>query len=185
MMNKLTALLVVLLCGSLLGAVTVWAGNSNDRVVGYGQIKFKGHGPEWWHNRAAARYTQVKGLQQKLGSTTRALKRMRHVTLTSPDALTAIRLASLAYDVSFDTLYRRASCESTGESPASPPSNSTLNVYARNNGSSDSPMGLFQFKPSTFRSTPYGGYDIYNGYVNALAAAWMVTVGRSGEWACQ
>jgi hypothetical protein len=45
--------------------------------------------------------------------------------------------------------------------------------------------GLFQFMPSTWASTPYGANSIYSVRWQALAAAWMYTQGRSGEWVCQ
>lgn len=156
---------------------------AEDRVSGYGQIKFRAHGPEWWYNRAAQRYDQVTKLRTRLGDRTRALKRARAVTLTRPDALTALRIASIVYHVSFNDLYRRASCESTGSLPASPPSNSTLYEKAQNRTSSAA--GLLQFLDSTWDSTPFADYDVYNGYINALAGAWMITVGRGGEWVCR
>ena len=45
--------------------------------------------------------------------------------------------------------------------------------------------GLFQFLPSTWATTPYAERDIFDPEVNAYAAAWMWSVGRRNEWACQ
>jgi uncharacterized protein YgiM (DUF1202 family) len=45
--------------------------------------------------------------------------------------------------------------------------------------------GLFQFKPSTWRSTPFAEYDIFDPRANANAAAWMWAQGRRREWVCQ
>jgi len=45
--------------------------------------------------------------------------------------------------------------------------------------------GLFQFVPSTFAGTPFGGQSIYDPAANANAAAWMWSQGRRGEWVCQ
>ncbi len=45
--------------------------------------------------------------------------------------------------------------------------------------------GLFQFLPSTFASTPYAEYDIYDPWANANAAGWMWSEGRRNEWVCQ
>jgi len=45
--------------------------------------------------------------------------------------------------------------------------------------------GLFQFKPGTWLSTPYGKYDIFDPRASANAAAWMWSVGRRREWVCQ
>jgi len=45
-------------------------------------------------------------------------------------------------------------------------------------------LGLFQFLPSTWRTTPYRGRWIFSARYSSLAAAWMHRVGRGGEWAC-
>ncbi|MGI8642693.1 MAG: SH3 domain-containing protein, partial [Thermomicrobiales bacterium] len=45
--------------------------------------------------------------------------------------------------------------------------------------------GLFQFIPSTWASTPYAAYDIFDPWASANAAGWMWSVGRRGEWTCQ
>lgn len=54
--------------------------------------------------------------------------------------------------------------------------------YARNPSGAS---GLFQFMPSTFRSTPYRNRSIWSARWNSLAAGWMFKVGRKGEWVCQ
>lgn len=45
-------------------------------------------------------------------------------------------------------------------------------------------MGLFQFLPGTWASTPYAGQDPFDPVANANAAAWMWSMGRRGEWYC-
>ncbi|MDQ4045278.1 MAG: SH3 domain-containing protein, partial [Chloroflexota bacterium] len=45
--------------------------------------------------------------------------------------------------------------------------------------------GLFQFRPGTWATTPYAKQDIFDPVANANAAAWMWSVGRRNEWACQ
>ena len=45
--------------------------------------------------------------------------------------------------------------------------------------------GLFQFKPGTWRSTPFAAYDIFDPRASANAAAWMWSQGRRREWVCQ
>ena len=45
--------------------------------------------------------------------------------------------------------------------------------------------GLFQFIPSTWASTPYSAYDIFDPWASANAAGWMWSVGRRAEWVCQ
>lgn len=44
--------------------------------------------------------------------------------------------------------------------------------------------GLFQFLPSTWRTTPFASYSIFDPWANANAAAWMWQQGRRGEWVC-
>ena len=45
--------------------------------------------------------------------------------------------------------------------------------------------GLFQFIPSTWATTPYASYDIFDPWANANAAGWMWEQGRRNEWVCQ
>jgi Transglycosylase SLT domain len=80
----------------------------------------------------------------------------------------AIDLACAVYG-SCQTLWSLARCESQ------------LRPTARN---ASSASGLFQFLPSTFASTPFGRFSIFSPYSQALAAGWMLTHGRRGEWVC-
>lgn len=50
---------------------------------------------------------------------------------------------------------------------------------------SEHATGLFQFLPSTWRTTPYRNRSIFSARWNAMAAMWMWSVGRRGEWACR
>lgn len=65
-------------------------------------------------------------------------------------------------------LYRVMSCESGGD------------PYADNGVN----KGLFQFHPGTFAGTPYGSASIFDGRAQIMAAAWMWSQGRKGEWGC-
>lgn len=67
------------------------------------------------------------------------------------------------------SLYRVMICESRGDPNA-------------DNGVC---KGLFQFNPNTWAGTPYGGESIYDGQAQIMAAAWMFSQGRKGEWTCQ
>lgn len=87
-----------------------------------------------------------------------------------PEVSTAIGLACVTYHVSCATLWRKARCESH------------LWRYAHNPSGAS---GLLQFLGSTWRSTPYAGFSVFDPYANALAAAWMHANGRGGEWVCQ
>lgn len=117
--------------------------------------------------RLARRVLEARSLKRQLAHA-------RHATTHRPDSLEAIRLAAIAYGVSYGLLERRARCETGGD----------FNPYAKNRTSSAS--GLFQFLyPSTWRSTPYGSESVWSPYANALAAAWMERAGRGGEWTCR
>jgi hypothetical protein len=108
-----------------------------------------------WH-RVAARYLgRVRSLQGAL----------RY----DPETSTAIGLAATVYGHGAE-LWRKARCESH---------------YHRYSVNGDSgAAGLFQFLPSTWARTPFGRYSVFDPYANALAAGWMHSRGRGGEWVC-
>ncbi len=100
----------------------------------------------------------------------RVINQLRQDRLHRPDVTEAINLACAVYG-NCATLWRRARCES--------------HLYAGAKNESGA-TGLFQFLPSTFRSTPYRGFSILSPYANALAAGWMMgPAHRDGEWACR
>jgi hypothetical protein len=138
---------------------------AHHRVVGYGQIRFDGAGPEKW----AARYRRTR---DELRAARRELRARRRVLLSSSSVAEAINLAATVYG-NGSTLWRKARCETGG----------TFDPKARNR-SSDA-AGLFQFLGSTWRSTPFAGFDVDSPYANALAAGWMHAHGRGGEWDCR
>ncbi len=76
--------------------------------------------------------------------------------------------AAETYGQDPDLLFRVMICESKGDSSA-------------DNGVC---KGLFQFNPSTWAGTPFGGQSIYDGHAQIQAAAWMWSQGRKGEWTC-
>ena len=79
--------------------------------------------------------------------------------------------AADSYGQPRDDMLRVARCESG------------LDPYAVGGGGAY--HGLFQFVPSTFATTPYGQYDIYDPWANANAAAWMWSQGGKSSWVCQ
>jgi hypothetical protein len=103
----------------------------------------------------------------------RTIRRLRRTLRADHSVGEAISLACTTYAVSCTTLWRKALCE-TGR---------TLSSRAYNSSSGAS--GLFQFLPSTWRSTPYARLSVWSPYANALAAGWMHDRGRGGEWACR
>jgi hypothetical protein len=103
---------------------------------------------------------------------TRQYQHARRTLLTSPHVVEAINLACATYGYC-STLWRKADCETGG-------------TYSpRSLNSSSSASGLFQFLPSTWRTTPYGRFSVFSPYANALAAGWMHVHGRGSEWECR
>jgi hypothetical protein len=69
-------------------------------------------------------------------------------------------------------LERLASCIIWRESRGNP------NAVNPRSGAS----GLGQFLPSTWRTTPYAGYSVFNAWANRQAVIWMLSVGRGKEF---
>jgi len=135
---------------------------SHWRVVGHGQIRFDGLGPERWAQRARRAEAKVASLRSRLS-------KERRIILSSPTVTEAIDLAAATYGYG-GTLWRKARCESG------------LNAWAHN---SSGASGLFQFLTSTWRTTPYSNFSVFDPFANALAAGWMHSHGRGGEWSCR
>lgn len=117
----------------------------------------------------------LKRAQRKLAHSQQRLyvarihqRQLKRVLLHSSGVREAIDLSCAVYG-NCSTLWRKASCESTYDPRAD-------NGHAR---------GLFQFLDSTWSSTPFGRFDVFSPYANALAAGWMHARGRGGEWSCR
>src|SRR4029077_5889332 len=119
-------------------------GDLPRRVVGTGQIRFDGAGPEKWALRFHREQAKVRFLR-------RELTKGRRLLLSQPTVSEAINLAGATYG-NRSTLWRKARCEWG------------LNPRSVNSGSSAS--GLFQFLPSTWNSTPYAGFSILDPFAN-------------------
>jgi hypothetical protein len=155
-------------------------------VVGWRHTSSAGAGDRDWQATAAyrgqlaAKYRRQRdNLQRRLTRRVlqtrelqRQIQRYRRQTVHRPDALEAIRLASIAYHVDYRQMRALASCETGG----------SFNPYSKNPASTAS--GLFQFLTGTFAGTPYGRESIWSPYASALAAGWMMAHGRRSEWSC-
>lgn len=86
-----------------------------------------------------------------------------------------IEKAAKKYGQSLADAIRVARCES-GLDPGQVNGESVGSEHA---------SGLFQFLPSTWQTTPYRTRNIFNPKWNSLAAMYMWSVGRRGEWVCQ
>ena len=117
--------------------------------------KIEGIGLQGWHARAVRNRRTINSL--------------RRVQLGDGNVVEAINLACATYG-NCAALWRKARCESH------------YSATARNLSGA---AGLFQFLPSTWRSTPYGRFSVYSAYANALGAGWMHAHGRGGEWVCR
>jgi hypothetical protein len=69
-------------------------------------------------------------------------------------------------------LERRVQCIINRESGGNP------NAVNRRSGA----RGLGQFLPSTWATTPYARYSIFDPAANRAAVGWMLSVGRGGEF---
>lgn len=141
------------------------------RVIGYGQVRFNGLGPERWAQRYRHAHARELELKRTIAELRARLKRERRVLLHDPHVVEAINLAAATYGFG-STLWRKADCETGG----------TFDPKAHNPSGAS---GLFQFLGSTWRSTPYARFSVWSPYANALAAGWMHEQGRGGEWACR
>jgi hypothetical protein len=146
-------------------AVAVAKASPPDRVVGYGQIRYHGAGPERWAQRWRREHRLLMAVRAEL-------RRQRRVLLADPHVVEAINLACATFGYCA-TLWRKARCESGG----------TFDPRSRNEESGAA--GLFQFKLSTFESTPYAPFSVWSPYASALAAGWMHAHNRGHEWACR
>ena len=163
----LIAFLAVLVC-----AVASRGGAPGDRVMGYGQIRFAGAGPEKWAARYRREHRTLVSLRAANGRLKQALRNQRRILLRRPQVVEAINLACATYG-HCSSLWRKAQCETGG----------SFSAASYNTGSGAS--GLFQFLPGTWRSTPFARLSVFSPYANALAAGWMHSVGRGGEWTCR
>jgi hypothetical protein len=135
-------------------------------------------GAEFRHSTAFYRYQWLEA-RERIDEQRRAAKvlRVRNRQLRvrwQPHVRTAIALASVVYRQPEADMLRVANCETGG----------TLSPYAKNRSSSAS--GLYQFLyPSTWNSTPFARFSVWDPYVSAMAAGWMWANGRRGEWVCR
>jgi hypothetical protein len=124
----------------------------------------------YWTGEFRRRWLAERRDGRARAATIRALRR---ILREDGHVVEAVNLACATYQVDCQMLWRKASCETGGTF--------SREAYNRSSGAS----GLFQFLPSTFRSTPYGRFSIWSPYANAMAAAWMHANGRGNEWACR
>lgn len=145
---------------------------STHGVRGAAAATYQGKGVLWW-----ARHT----VRARKDANARAatIRRLRRVIAGDVTIQQSIDLAAIAYGVDATTLRRKASCESTGGNGYNP------NAVGKPIFDGEIPLGLFQFIPSTWRSTPYARFSPYNPLAASLAAGWMHANGRGGEWVCR
>jgi hypothetical protein len=140
---------------------TVWRTITETRTVGR---RLQGRPIRWWADRAIQNRRALDGTRMMLRRI-RAAQRSRY----APTVRYALALARAVYG--YD-LTRRTFCESRND------------VYAQNGSGADAPRNLLQFRPSTWRTTPFAGFSIFDPVAAELAGGWMIRAGRSGEWSC-
>lgn len=146
---------------------------SLPRTARAGERTIQGKGIAWWANHAV----QARKDANARARTIRRLRRAVHTSTTIEDA---IRLAAVVYHVDPRMLERKASCESTGGHGYNP------HAIGHRQVAGERPVGLFQFLPSTWRSTPFARFSPFDPLAAALAAGWMHGPAHRGtEWACR
>ena len=165
------ALAVALVTASDRGDAAEHVRTDGRRTIGYGQIAWAGAGPERWAQRWRQSERLLDASRARVRQLETALHRQRRILLGRPHVVEAINLTCAVYGYCA-TLWRRARCETGGTFSA--------RAYNATSGAS----GLFQFLPSTWRSTPFARFSVWSPIANALAAGWMHANGRGGEWSC-
>lgn len=139
------------------------------------QAKYQGKTIKWWAHRTVVARTQANTQRLEL-RVAHARLQARVVSLENVYEHAA-RVAAVAFDsmpgllpVSSDTLIRKGRCESVN-----------WTKFHNKSGAA----GPWQFLGSTWASTPFAGFSVYDPVAAALAAAWMHAHGRGGEWVCQ
>jgi hypothetical protein len=128
--------------------------------------RIRGRGVHYWHHRAKTNYREMRQYRRRVRELRReVLRRWNYPQL--------IAVAAWTYGVDVATLERKARCESEN----------FTDFYNESSGAS----GVMQFLPSTWATTPYRRFSIFDPFTNVLAGAWMHTarVGRGGEWVCR
>jgi hypothetical protein len=130
--------------------------------------RVQGRGVVWWSRHA---------VQARKDANARALtiRRLHQVLRHEVTIVDSIKLAATTYGVDAAMLERKASCES----------HYNRNAVGHTRVGREYPLGLFQFLPSTWRSTPYASFSPFDPLAASLAAGWMHAHGRGGEWACR
>jgi hypothetical protein len=120
--------------------------------------------------RTAERDKARRNVRRQYVGKVRVRRELTRAMQSYPSMPRIIEVAATAYGQSATTLLRKAECESG------------LWPFARNPSGAS---GLFQFLPSTWDSTPFRRHSIWDPWAQALAASWMHSHLRGGEWVCR
>ena len=105
------------------------------------------------------------------------VKSLRRTIATSPDAELALQVAGTVYGQSWTHMRSCWLSEGYRHGERYQPR------IVRYNRAGSGASGPGQFMPGTWRSTPFGRFDIHNVFAQAMATAWMWDQGRRREWA--
>ncbi len=118
-----------------------------------------------WNRLTTVYLAKAGELEKRQEQQKKSQEAVARFGLWGPDLIEA----AAEYGQDPETLYRVMICESMGDPDA-------------DNGVC---KGLFQFNPGTWAGTPYASQNIFDGHAQIMAAAWMFSQGRKGEWTCQ
>jgi hypothetical protein len=160
---------VILLCAASVATGKIDEPPAPKKHVAFGVIKINGKGVEWWRWQAMKAQDKVRHLNELHRKEHAALRNLHKHFYSQPGVVDALKLAAIAYSVSYDQLECRVMHESRFVATAKNPDSTA--------------SGLGQFLDTTWDSTPFAEWSPFNFFANALAMAWMQEAGRGREWA--
>lgn len=177
-MKILTAIFVVIALLLAVGGAATTATAEHDRntIVITKPSRYQGKTAKWWAARAVANRKQLIERRKTIEMRGATIKRLKKSLTRNYTIEECVKLATIAYPSLSES---RAWAIIAQESRGNPNARNKTPIW---NG--EHAEGLWQFIPSTFRSTPYGkaGLSIWSPCASSLAAGWMHEQGRGHEW---
>lgn len=133
--------------------------------------RYQGRTIHQWARLARVKDRQLRQERKNSAKRGRTIKELRREVLRRWDYPRLIQIAAKVYGVSGSMLERKARCES----------GNFTDFYNEKSQASN----VMQFLPSTWATTPFGRFYIFDPFAAVLAGAWMHSVGRGGEWECR
>jgi len=160
----------LILVGLLLVVLVIAVAVSDARGASEPSATYQGKPAAWWAKKAQQARRDANARRS-------TIRRLRRTLRYSPTIQEAVALATIAYPAFSSARAWEIIRHESGMTP------DPAHAVNRTPIGSEHASGLYQFLPSTFRSTPYARFSIWSPYAQSLAAGWMHTHGRGCEWA--